>query len=447
MEPAPQLVLQPGARLGPHVLIRWLGEGGFAEVWLARRADAKEAPPVAVKVVRRSRARDSRAQAMFRDEAALSARIRHPNVASVFEVGEESGLLYLLMEYVSGGSLEAVLAGAEALGEPVPVAVAVRLLADVCAGLHAAHELCVDGRPQHVIHRDVSPHNILVTEDGVPKLIDFGIAKARERLAGDTSTGVTKGKIAYMSPEQARAGELDRRSDLWSIGAVAVELLEGRPLLSGATEVARLQELVGGAVEPVFARTPARVAQVVARALSLAPEDRQPTADALRLDLERALAREGLEATSADVADYCRRARAAVSTPAPAPRLGELLGAPAAALTVSATVLAPSTPPPRRGRARWIALAALAPALLVAALLWPREGGSPPPRALSPAPSSVPPAPPPPPDAPSAEPSVAPPAPPALPTAAPRPSAVAPRPSAGPTRSLPRRHKDDDQID
>jgi serine/threonine-protein kinase len=445
MGSAAPLVLQPGARLGDYSLVRWLGEGGFAEVWLARRAAAPDAPPRAVKVVRRSRARDLQAQAMFRDEAALSARIRHPNVASVFEVGEESGHLYLLMEYVSGGSLEAVIEGAEALGEPVPVAVGVRLLADVCAGLHAAHELCIDGRPQHVIHRDVSPHNILITEAGVPKLIDFGIAKARERIAGDTSTGVTKGKIAYMSPEQARAGELDRRSDLWSVGAVAYELLEGQALLSGATEVARLQELVSGAVRPGFTRTPPRVARVIERALAAAPEGRQATADELRLDLERALAREGLEATQAEVAAFCRRARAAVSEPAPAPRLGELLGAPTAAITVSGTALAPSPPAPGRAKARWIALVAALPVLLLAALVALRGGGAPAPRPAAPAASTpaAPPVPPPPPDASTAEPPAT--AASALPTPTGRASATPLRPAA--KRARPAKPNDDDQIE
>ena len=167
---------------------------------------------------------------------------------------------------------------ARALGEPVPTGVALRLMADVCAGLHAAHELTIDGRPQHVIHRDVSPQNILITEDGVPKLIDFGIAKARERLARETSTGITKGKIAYMSPEQARGAEIDRRADVWAIAAVAYELLEGRPIIEGPNEVARLNVLVHRPLQPTFEHTPPVAAGVLERALAFYPRDRQATA-------------------------------------------------------------------------------------------------------------------------------------------------------------------------
>jgi serine/threonine-protein kinase len=375
-------VIQPGSRLGSHELVRWLGEGGFAEVWLGKRSDAPS-DLVAIKVVRRGRARDPKLRAMFLDEAALASRIVHPNVARVLATGEEAGLLYLVMEHVSGGSLDAVMAGAEALGEPFPVAVGVRILADTCAGLHAAHELTIDGRPQHVIHRDVSPQNILVTEAGVPKLIDFGVAKARERLSRETSTGITKGKIAYMSPEQARAEDLDRRSDIWSIGAVAFELLEGRPLLEGATEIARLTALVGGAVRPTFTRVPERIAAVIRRALSLDPRDRHATADDLRLELERALAREGLEASAEDVAAFCAKARAAAAArsaaeadTAPAPRLAELLGAPDAAVTTSDIhpVAGSARGAPRRRYTGWIAAAVIAPVLAAAAIV--RFGGA-----------------------------------------------------------------------
>jgi serine/threonine-protein kinase len=452
--PAPP-VLQPGSRVGAYELVRWLGEGGFAEVWLGRRVDAPAEAPVAVKVVRRSRARDARAQVMFLDEASLAARIRHPNVATVHGTGAEGGVLYLLMEHVAGGSLDAVIRGAEAAGEPIPIPVAARLVADVCAGLHAAHELAIDGRPQDVIHRDVSPHNILITESGVPKLIDFGIAKTRERLAAETSTGIAKGKIAYMSPEQARAEPLDRRSDLWSIGAVAYELLEGHPLLQGATEVARLQALVNGAARPRFSRTPARVAAVLARALSFAPGERQATADELRLDLERALAREGLEASAADVAAACARARAhAEAAVEPSrPRLAALLAAPTAAVTVSAPVPVASARAAWPSRRRWagaLALAVLAPLVVVAAVMRPAA----PRPAVTPALSATPAAPPP-----AALPASPPPEPPApalrdgslAEAPAPAPPVVHPRANrsraAAPDGRAPFKPKDDDQIE
>ena len=355
---APPQLTQPGSRIGRYELLRWLGEGGFAEVWLAQDLEAPSAPHVAIKVMRRGRARDARQKKMFLDEAHLAERIQHPNVARVFEIGDVEGSLFIAMEYVAGGSLDALIEGAQALGEPVPPAIALRLMADACAGLHAAHELSIDGRPQHVIHRDVSPQNILLTEDGVPKLIDFGIAKARERIAKETSTGVTKGKVSYMSPEQARGVPLDRRADVWAIGAVLYELLEGRRLLEGPNEVARLQALVSRPIMPTFERTPPAATGLIERALAFYPADRQANAEVLRADIERAIEESGLVTTTEEIRTYCQRARAAADAAvppedhaaSPAPALGELLAQRMAEPTVS--VILPSTVSGRPAAAR-----------------------------------------------------------------------------------------------
>jgi eukaryotic-like serine/threonine-protein kinase len=340
MSASPHLT-QPGARLGRYELVSWLGEGGFAEVWLAQDTGTDPPRDVAVKVMRRGRARDAQQKTMFLDEAHLAERIHHPNVAQVLDVGDADGCLFLAMEYVSGGSLDALIEGARLLGETVPAGVALRLISDVCAGLHAAHELAIDGRPQHVVHRDVSPHNILVTEEGVPKLIDFGIAKARERMAKETSTGITKGKIAYMSPEQARGVEIDRRADVWAIAAVAYELLEGRRIIEGPNEIARLQTLVSRPVLLTFEHTPVAVQGVLERALAYYPSDRHATADELCRDFERALAASGLAASRGEVAAFCRRAREAADEEHSSPRLAALLGAPSSEPTVS--VIRPAT--------------------------------------------------------------------------------------------------------
>jgi serine/threonine-protein kinase len=356
---------RPHTRFGRYELLSWLGEGGFAEVWLAKIADDAHAPPVAVKVMRRSRSRDAQQKAMFLDEAHLAAQIHHPNVATVLEVGDVDGVLFIAMEYVAGGSLEVLLEGARTLGEQVPAGIALRLMADVCAGLHAAHELTIDGRPQHVIHRDVSPQNILLTEEGAPKLIDFGIAKARERLARETSTGITKGKLAYMSPEQARGAEIDRRADLWAIAALAYELLEGRRVIEGPNEIARLNFLVNRPLQPRFEHTPPAAVGLLERALAFYPRDRQATAEELGRDFERAIAESGLVATRDETARYLRRARdAAGDDEEGAPSLGALLGAGTAEATVSDI-----RPPMSKGRlplARASTQALLAAAVAVA---------------------------------------------------------------------------------
>jgi serine/threonine-protein kinase len=326
---------RPHTRFGRYELLSWLGEGGFAEVWLARVADDDTAPPVAVKVMRRSRSRDAQQKAMFLDEAHLAAQIHHPNVASVLEVGDVDGVLFIAMEYVSGGSLDVLLQGARALGEQIPPGITLRLMADVCAGLHAAHELMVDGRAQHVIHRDVSPQNILITEEGAPKLIDFGIAKARERLSRETSTGITKGKLAYMSPEQARGAEIDRRADIWALAALAYELLEGRRVIEGPNEIARLNFLVNRPLQPTFTHTPAAAIGLLERALAFYPRDRQATAAELGHDFERAIEESGLATSRDETARYLERARDAAGDEDGPPSLGALLGAGTAEATVS----------------------------------------------------------------------------------------------------------------
>ena len=344
--------LQPGSRLGRYELTRFLGEGGFAEVWLGRNtADASE-HEVAIKVVRRGRVPAAIDRAMFLDEANIAASIRHPNVARVYEIGDEEGLPYLVMEHISGGSLETIRRGALTTGAPVPIAIGVTLLADTCAGLHAAHELVLDGRQQLVVHRDVSPQNILITESGVPKLIDFGIAKARERISKQTSAGVAKGKVAYMSPEQARGESIDQRADVWAIGAVLFELLEGRSLFTGPNEIARLQALVNRPVRPVFTHTPDRIAAVIKRALSFRARDRQDTVEEVRVELLEALTATGLGTSTSRSRSTARMRvaaeRSAATTDAP-DDLAELLrGAPAAA-TIS--VIVPGAPKARTRRA------------------------------------------------------------------------------------------------
>jgi len=355
--------LQPGSRLGKYELARFLGEGGFAEVWLGRHVEDLTRRDVAIKVMRRGRSASPADRAMFLDEANIAAGICHPNVARVYEVNEEQGVPYLVMEHVSGPSLESIARGAKAMRQDVPVAIAGALMAGVAAGLHAAHELKQDGRPQHVVHRDVSPQNILITEDGVPKVIDFGIAKARERISRETSTGIAKGKIAYMSPEQARGAELDRRADIWAVGVVLFELVEGRKVLAGPNEIARLQLLVSRPIRPTFRRAPPKVAAVIERALSFRARDRQETADELRIELEEALAAEGLGANQAEIARYCIEARGAAERATPTPRGTEardLLGGGTAPATVS--VIDASARP--RARARFVATVALAATLM-----------------------------------------------------------------------------------
>ena len=298
-----------GTRLGRYELVRFLGEGGFAEVWLAAlRGPAGFEKKVALKVLRRSRAKDVKHQTMLLDEALLVSKIEHPNVAGVHELAEENGLVFFVMEYVSGDSVDALMEAARELGEPIPLNVTARILVDACMGLHAAHELRVEGRPLGIVHRDVSPQNILLSEGGVAKVIDFGIAKARERIGKETTTGIAKGKLSYMAPEHARGEELDRRADVFAIAALAYEIFTGDTVVSGPNPVARMTTLASGPITPDLAILPPPLAPILARALSFDRDTRHASADELRTEIEAALVKEGIGlAAHATVAAFATR--------------------------------------------------------------------------------------------------------------------------------------------
>ncbi|MBK8256987.1 MAG: serine/threonine protein kinase [Polyangiaceae bacterium] len=294
--------------MGRYELVKVIGGGGFAAVWRARTVGPGGFErAVAVKVIRPGRAGQKRFQDMLLDEARLVAQIHHPNVTQIWEVGEDPRSLYFVMELVEGSSLDELRYKAEGAGKLLPLRAVLRVLADVCGGLHVAHELSQNGQPLGLVHRDISPQNILVSHHGIAKLIDFGIAKARERLAGDTTTGFIKGKISYMAPEQGRSEELDRRADIWAIGAVAYDLIEGRPPFDADAELARLAALVGPTpVPPITARIPNAVRAVIECTLQKDPNARYPTALALKEALEEAMIESEIETSASECAELLK---------------------------------------------------------------------------------------------------------------------------------------------
>ena len=304
---------RPVRRLGPYELVRQLGRGGFAEVWLAKRnGPGGFESRVAIKTVRIELRTDPAFQQMFTDEAKLVARINHPNVVSIFELGEADDVLYLVMEYITGRPLNVLNHIMHRAGKPIPAGIIMRILADTCAGLHAAHELERDGRSLGVIHRDVSPQNILVSDKGTVKLIDFGVAKANDRLAADTTDGHTKGKLRYMAPEQAMARPVDRRADIYAVGAVAFDLLEGHPPHDGQNDLARLFKLMDkGPPPPFVTAVPKPIADVIHKALSADVDARWATAAEMRTAIEAALDACNLRVTSDVIAEFFGSALAA----------------------------------------------------------------------------------------------------------------------------------------
>jgi phosphate binding protein len=266
--------------VGPYRLVASLGRGGQADVYLAvRRGPAGFSKLIVIKSIRHEIEHDPRFREAMIAEARLAAKLQHPNVVQTLEVGDESGQLYIAMEFLDGQPLGKVVRIAARARRKIEIPVVAAILSEMLAGLHAAHELRdYDGRSLEVIHRDVSPQNVFVTYEGEIKLVDFGIAKAA--TGGEvTEAGVIKGKAAYMAPEQALGQPLDRRVDLYAAGIVAWELFSGR----------RFSEPI-----PPLEEIPKAVAAVVDKALARDREQRFATAKEMRQALENALETSGI---------------------------------------------------------------------------------------------------------------------------------------------------------
>ena len=277
-------------------------------MWLARLRGKREFEKLyAIKTIKTELGEDTRFQEMFLDEARIASGIEHPNVAHILDLGEQDGILYIVMEWVDGESLAKISRQGRKLDVPLPLALSLRIMADACAGLHAAHELKDrNGENLGVVHRDVSPQNILVATNGAVKVIDFGVAKARNRKAGETGAGIVKGKIRFMAPEQVRAQPLDRRADIWAAGVCLCELTTGRLPFDDDSDVDVVRRLISDEPPPGFDDVPAPVAEILAHSLVRNVDERFATAAAMRRAIEHAMQQLKLQATSEDVADFVR---------------------------------------------------------------------------------------------------------------------------------------------
>jgi len=266
-----------GTQVGKYRLLRRIAAGGMAEVYLATD-DGKQL--WAVKLILAHLADQPEFLGLFLDEARLASVINHPNVARVRDMGMEDGRLFLAMEYARGQPLSALIGKLREKGKALEPAQAAAILAQAAAGLNAAHDAKArDGSPMELVHRDVSPQNLLLTEDGFVKVVDFGIAKARNKLVV-TQVNTTRGKPWYMSPEQMRGEPLDRRADIFSLGAVLFELLLGTRLFEGDVDQVMykaLNEPLPDILE-VKPDVPAELAAMVGRACARKPDDRFETA-------------------------------------------------------------------------------------------------------------------------------------------------------------------------
>ncbi|MEO0324686.1 MAG: serine/threonine-protein kinase, partial [Myxococcota bacterium] len=225
--------------MGSYTRVCELASGGMGRVDLAVRRDGSFQRLFAVKRLHESFRDDAEFRSMFLDEARIAGLLRHPNVVSVVDVGEDAQGPFLVLDFVAGVSLGDLIRECQERGQLVPWTVALRIALQTAEGLHAAHELRdpETGMHLHLVHRDVSPQNVLLSYDGTAHVTDFGIAKALGRRT-KTTTGVLKGKLGYLAPEVLRYEEPDRRSDLFSLGVVLFELLAGRRLYKSSHRVA-----------------------------------------------------------------------------------------------------------------------------------------------------------------------------------------------------------------
>lgn len=278
---------------GRYELIHRLGHGGMASVYLGRAiGTAGFERLVAVKVIHPHLANESEFVEMFLDEARIAAKIHHPNVCETLDLGDDDGVFFMVMEYVEGETLSSLVRQLRKRKEKLPITVALQIASDACRGLEAAHSLeNHDGTALNLVHRDVSPHNLLVTMDGRVKVVDFGIMKAAGKRS-NTLTGQLRGKLTYMSPEQARGEPVDRRSDIYAMGVILWELLAGARFYRGETDSEILAQVsLGRRQELAEFRddVPDSVKALLDKALAESRYDRFETADEMLKGLRSAL--------------------------------------------------------------------------------------------------------------------------------------------------------------
>ncbi|NNB84532.1 protein kinase domain-containing protein [Corallococcus exiguus] len=294
---------------GSYQLLKRLATGGMAQIYLARRpgSDAPDKLLVLKRILPHLSENDEFVR-MFLDEARIAARLAHPNVVQIYDLGAEGDTFFIAMEYIHGVDARRLWKRSETAGRPLPVPLVCRILLEACAGLDYAHKKTdAAGRPLGIVHRDVSPQNILVTFDGGVKVVDFGIAKAADQ-ATVTRSGVLKGKYSYMSPEQAAGQRVDRRSDVFALGVVLHELLTGGRLFKRHSDMLTLSAVAEcnvPAPSQVAPRVPAELDVIVLKALAKEPDARFQHAQELQRALEGWLASQPQPCgTAADLAGY-----------------------------------------------------------------------------------------------------------------------------------------------
>src|SRR5262245_7872888 len=300
-----------GDRLGRYTVLKHLATGGMADVLLGR-TDGIEGfeRHVVLKRIRSEHAKDQRFIQMFLDEARVAANLHHQNIVQVYDIGESNGEYFFAMEYIHGEDLRKLLSAVSKSRTHMPLGYVCLIVGAAAAGLHHAHERKgTDKKPLNNAHRDVSPSNILIGYDGAVKVVDFGIAKAAMRQV-ETRSGSLKGKVSYMSPEQCKGEDIDRRSDVYALGVLLYELATTTRLFKGENDYMQMDAIVHGKVPLPRVRRPDlpnELSSIIMRALSVDRNRRYQTADELRIALDQYAIKAGLTASTSALASYMNK--------------------------------------------------------------------------------------------------------------------------------------------
>jgi serine/threonine-protein kinase len=295
-------------KIGPYAVEKLLASGGMAEIYLAKkRGPGGFEKSLVIKRITKKLLGNPEIEAMFLDEARVQSLLDHPNVVQIYDFGEAGGAYYMAMEFVAGATLRWVIDNALAVKRPIPVGHALRLASDILAGLNHAHQRKdKKGKRLGLIHRDISPVNILVARNGVAKLCDFGVAKS-ELQSVMTQVGMVKGKFRYMAPEQIQGRRLDHRADIFAVGVVLWEMLTGRRLFNQSREQDAVDAIIGGhfpAASKYRRDVPRPVDRLLRRALAADPRRRFKTARRFQLACEDLLRMMPETSNAALLADY-----------------------------------------------------------------------------------------------------------------------------------------------
>lgn len=307
-EAAAEAAARDSTRFGPYTLLKRIKAGGMAEVFLAKTSGAEGFEKrVAIKRILPHLTESGEFVDMFIDEAKLTVQLNHANIASILDFGKRDGMYYIALEFIHGKDVNAIFRESYRRRMPLPFSVCCFIVQQACEGLDYAHrKKGQDGRDLGIVHRDISPANILVSYEGAVKIIDFGIAKAVSKLSM-TRPGLIKGKISYMSPEQMRGQPIDRRSDVFAAGIILYELLTGRRLFAARTDVDTIRNVIKGnipSLENVRPDIPPALTAIVMKALEREVEQRYGWAADLSVDLQSFLLSHGYKDARGDMVRY-----------------------------------------------------------------------------------------------------------------------------------------------